>query len=102
MLDDIAGAIDAYERALELEPASAFTMDNLIGLYEQRNDAARLVGLYRRRVDLCEPDEEALRFQLLVDAAARYEGDLSDRREAIDCLTQALAVRPHDVTLLRR
>jgi tetratricopeptide (TPR) repeat protein len=102
MLDDLQGAIEAYERALELEPTSAFTLDNLIALYEQKNDAARLVDLYRRRVELCTEDDEGLKFQLLVDAAGRFETDLSDRREAIESLVQALAVRPGDTDVLRR
>jgi len=102
MLDDVSGAIDAYERALELEPASAFTMDYLIALYEQKNDAARLVDLYRRRVELCGEDDQGLKFQLLLDAATRFESDLEDRREAIESLSQALAVRPSDPEVLRR
>ncbi len=102
MLDDVDGAIAAYDRALELEPASAFTIDSLIALYEQRGDAVRLVDLYRRRVELCGEDDDALKFQLLVDAAKRFEDDLSDRREAIECLRQALAVRADDVAVLER
>jgi len=102
MLDDPGGAIEAYERALELEPASAFTIDNLIALHEQKNDASRLVDLYRRRVELCGEDDEGLKFQLLVDAAGRLENDLGDRRDAIECLTQALSVRPADGEVLRR
>jgi tetratricopeptide (TPR) repeat protein len=102
MLDDVQGALDAYERALELEPASTFTLDNLIALHEQKNDASRLVDLYRRRVELCGEDDEGLKFQLLVDAAARFENDLSDRREAIESLVQALTVRPGDGDVLRR
>ncbi len=102
MLDDAVGAIEAYERALELEPQSTLTIDYLLPLYEQRSDAARLVDLYRRRVDLCGDGDEGLKFQLLVDAARRYENDLSDRREAIDCLVQALLVRENDQDVLRR
>ncbi len=102
MLDDPLGAVEAYERALELEPESTLTIDYLLALYEQRSDAARLVDLYRRRVELCSPDEADLKFQLLVDAARRYESDLSDRREAIECLVQALAVRDKDGDVLRR
>ena len=102
MLDDLPGAIDAYERALELEASSAFTMDNLIALYEQKNDATRLVDLYRRRVELCGEDDQGLKFQLLMDAARRFEVDLSDRREAIECLNQALVVQPSDGDVLRR
>ncbi len=60
MLEDVDGAIDAYERAMELEATSAFTMDNLIALYEQKGDAARLVDLYRRRVELCGDGDEDL------------------------------------------
>ena len=102
MLDDATGAIEAYERALELEPESTFTIDELIALYEKRDAAARLVDLQRRRVELCGPDEEDLKFTLLVDAARRLENDLGDRREAIECLTQAQAVRPRDQGVLRR
>jgi tetratricopeptide (TPR) repeat protein len=102
MLEDAPGAIEAYERALELEPGGAFTIDNLIALYEQKNDAARLVDLYRRRVELCGEDDEGLKFQLLVDAASRFENDLADRREAIESLVQALVVRPGEGEVLRR
>ncbi len=70
MLDDPQGSIDAYERALELEPESAFTLDNIITLYEERNDAARLVDLYRRRVELCTSEDDLeLKHRLLLDAA---------------------------------
>ena len=82
MLDDLPGAIEAYESALQLEPGNAFTLDNLIALYEEKNDAARLVALYRQRVDLCGEDDQGLKFQLLVDAATRYETGLEDRRDA--------------------
>jgi tetratricopeptide (TPR) repeat protein len=102
MLDDPEGAIAAYERALEFEPSSTVTIDELIGLYEAKNDAARLVDLYRRRVELCDKGEAALRFQLLVMASSRYELDLVDRREAIECLTEALHVRPGAPDVLRR
>ena len=102
MLEDLAGATDAYERALELEATSAFTMDNLIALYEQKGDAARLVDLYRRRVELCAAGDEDLKFQLLLEAARRFEVDLADRREAIECLNQALAVRASDPEVLKR
>jgi len=99
MLDDVSGAIDAYERALELESDSTFTIDCLIALYEQKNEAERLVDLYRRRVELCGEDDASLKFQLLVDAATRYVNDLSSRREAIECLTLALAAADSDSSL---
>lgn len=109
MLEDQQGAIDAYERALELEPESAWTLDNLIPLYEERNDAARLVDLYRRRVELCaeyDPegiaDDRDLKHRLLLDAARCYEVGLQDRREAVALLGQALAIKPSDPEVMRR
>ena len=102
MLEDALGAIDAFEHALDLEPDSAFTMDRLIELYEAKNDPARLIHLYRRRVELCSDDEADLKFQLYVDAANRYEFGLSDRREAIELLNEALDVRPSDAEVVRR
>src|ERR1019366_3100244 len=73
-----------------------------IDLYEHRSDAARLVDLYRRRVELCADGEEDLKFKLLVDWARHYEADISDHREAIECLVQALGVREKDEGVLRR
>ncbi len=102
MLDDAPGAIDAYERALELEPDSAFTIDNLITLHEAKNDAPRLIDLYRRRVELCGEDDAGLKFQLLVDSANRYELGLGDRREAVRLLVDALQIRPGDPEVLKR
>jgi len=102
MLDDAQGATDAYERALDLESDSAFTLDNLIPLYEAKNDAARLVDLYRRRIELCGEDDAGLKFQLLLDAADRYEKGLGERREAITLLTEALDVKPDSVDVLER
>jgi tetratricopeptide (TPR) repeat protein len=102
MLDDPQGSIDAYERALELEPTSAFTLDNMIALYEDRKDAARLVDLYRRRVELCGEDDEDLKHRLLLDAARCYEVGLNDRREAVVLLSQALATKPGDAEVMQR
>lgn len=102
MLDDAQGAIEAYERALELEPESAWTIDNLIALYEAKNDAPRLVDLYRRRVDLCTEDDVELKHQLLLDAARCYEVGLNDRREAVHLLSRALEIRPDDAAIVQR
>jgi len=102
MLDDPQGSIDAYERALELEADSAFTLDNIIALYEERNDAARLVDLYRRRVELCGEEDQDLKHRLLLDAARCYEVGLNDRREAVVLLGQALATKPGDTEVMQR
>jgi len=100
MLDDSEGAIIAYERALELDPGSAFTVDCLTELYEAKHDAKRLVELYVQRVELSSEDDADLKYTLLVSAAAVYERELSDRSRAIEVLSQALAVRPGDPGVL--
>ncbi len=86
MLDDPKGAVESYERALELEPQSTFTLDHLIALYEEGTDKERLLGLYRKRIEL-EDDAEA-RFPLLRLAAAVAE-ELDDLPQALELLEDA-------------
>jgi len=102
MLEDADGAIEAYERAFELDPMSAWTIDCLIELYEQKNDAKRLVELYQRRVELAGDDEQDLKFALLVQCADRWEKELKDSSAAIDTLRTALDVKPADRLVLRK
>jgi golgin subfamily B member 1 len=102
MLDDTAGAIDAYERALDLEGDHAWTIDRIIDLYEQKDDAARLVELYRRRVELSDASDADGKYALYMRAATRYEVGLGDRSEAITLLNDALSVRPGDPEAMRR
>src|SRR4030095_9089300 len=52
MLEDPKGATIAYERALELDGESTFTLDSLIELCERGDDHRKLVELYRRRIEL--------------------------------------------------
>jgi tetratricopeptide (TPR) repeat protein len=100
MLDDRDGAITAYEHAAALDPESSFTVDSLIDLYEAKGDAARLVELYQRRVELATDDDADLKYDLLIRAAASFEGKLEDRSRAIESLNQALVVRPGDAPVL--
>jgi tetratricopeptide (TPR) repeat protein len=100
MLEDRPGAIEAYERALELDPESAFTVDCLIELREGVNQPDVLAELYQRRVELAGPDDEELKYDLLLRAAGVAEQQLSDRRRAIELLSQALGVRAGDRAVL--
>jgi tetratricopeptide (TPR) repeat protein len=102
MLDDADGAVAAYERALELEPTRALTLDCLLDLLEAKRGSSRTAELYRRRIELCGEDEGELRFDLLVRASKHFERDLSNRPEAIECLVQALLIHPEDGDALRR
>lgn len=96
MLDDAAGATQAYERALEDDPESSFTVDCLIDLYESRSEPARLVELYLRRVELASDDDAELKYTLLMSAAKTLENRLNEPGRAIEVLSQALTVRPGD------
>jgi tetratricopeptide (TPR) repeat protein len=102
MLEDKPGAIEAFEHALELDPVSPWTIDNLIDLYEGRDDGQRLVELYQRRVELAEGDEEELKYEMLVKAADRYQQHIRDNQAAIDVLRQALDVRAADEAVLSK
>ncbi len=100
MLDDADGAIAAYERAAELEPESAYTVDCLIELYESKGEPARLVELCRRRVELAGEDEGDLKYELSRRVAATLEAKLDRRKDAITALREALAARPADREVL--
>ncbi len=102
MMDDRAGAIEAFERAMDLDPTHALTVDNLIELYEQVDDARRLVELYQRRVELADADQADDKYDLLVKSAERFEKELHDAPSAIEALRQALDVRPSDPAVLKR
>ncbi len=102
MLDRRAGAIDAYEKALEFEPDSAFTMDCLIELHEADKTASRLVDLYQRRVDVADSDDVDLCYSLLVSAAECYEAQFQDRVSAIEMLNRAAEFKPQDPEILSR
>ena len=101
MMEDSVGAVVAYEKALELDPESAMTVDALISLYDAGKNARRLVELFARRVELATADEGDLRYELNVRAAEAYEKQLDDRREAIVSLNAALDARPSDPAVLR-
>ncbi|MCC6526258.1 MAG: tetratricopeptide repeat protein [Polyangiaceae bacterium] len=99
MLEDEAGAVATYERALDLEPDAPVTLDRLIALYELRDDKERLAELYERRVELTAPDD-ALRYDLTLRCAELFEGPLHNAQEAIRMYGQALDVRAGDTKVL--
>jgi golgin subfamily B member 1 len=102
MLNKPIEAIAGYEKALEFEPDSAFTVDCLIDLYEIHKNPKRLVELYELRVDLSEPDEGEQSFGLLVKAAEVTETEFRDIPRAIELYNQALTHKPEDQEVLVR
>jgi tetratricopeptide (TPR) repeat protein len=102
MLEDPAGAILAYERALELEPDSAFTIDCLIELLEQTGGYERMVELLVRRMELCDDEAADEKYELLVRAADVTQVSIKDLGRATDLFVRALSLRPTDLVLLKR
>lgn len=102
MLGRAADAVTAYENALQFEPDSGFTVDCLIGLYEDQDNPARLVELYERRVELNEPDDNEASFDLLVKAAAVTEERFNDVPRTIELYNQALGQKADDLEVLTR
>lgn len=95
-------AIAAYENALQFDPSSGFTVDCLIGLYEEHDNPSRLVELYEQRVELNEPDDSESSFELLVKAAEVTESRFQDVSRTIELYNQALGQRADDVEVLTR
>jgi len=102
MLDDAEGAIETYERALELAPESLETLDRLIALQQDR-DPSRLVELLEQRIEYTgsiDPESEQRRHELILQAADVYQNKLDNRQEAIRMLQLALDARPTDLVVL--
>ncbi len=100
MLEDAPGAIASYERALELDPESPFTLDCLIELHEPGGVTEHLVALYRRRVEFLSTDDADAKYELLVKIAHAEEAVFHRNREAIEALREALSARPADSAVL--
>ncbi len=100
MLEDRDGAIVAYERALELDPASAFTVDCLIELLEQTGGYERMVELLVRRMELCDDSAVDEKFELLVRAGDVTTQSIKEPARATDLFVRALLLRSSDMSLL--
>ncbi|MDJ0765180.1 MAG: tetratricopeptide repeat protein [Myxococcota bacterium] len=77
-----ADAIDAYQQALDAEPASLVTLDALERLYTNESEWHYLVEIKQRRLDVTTDLEEQVRIQR--EIAAVYEEQIDDTFEAIN------------------
>ncbi|MCH2108603.1 MAG: tetratricopeptide repeat protein [Polyangiaceae bacterium] len=98
-LENRDGAVAAFESAFEANEQDPEVTDQLIDLYEESNDAERLVDLYAARIAGGDLTEEE-RFDLSLKSAARFETDLKDLPRAIEALNEALLSRPDDASVL--
>ena len=100
MLEDRDGAVVAYERALELDPASAFTVDCLVELLEQTGGYERMVELLVRRMELCDDSAVDEKFELLVRAGDVTTQSIKEPVRATELFVRALSLRSNDISLL--
>ncbi len=99
LLNDVPGAIEAYECALELEPESEFALESLTALCAAV-DPARYVTFCERRIALCGAGSEDLKHRLMLDVAKAYDAGLGNRPAAIGAAQKALAAKPSDIETL--
>ncbi len=128
MLDDARGAIDVYEKAIEITPDSTGTLDRLIELYDSPEAPKRGAGAYRAGAAVDDADEDLPgldpeqrarrltelieqridyadsgsdeRHGLILHAAEVYEKRLGNPDDAIRMLQTALDERPTDEQVL--
>jgi tetratricopeptide (TPR) repeat protein len=98
MLGDEDGAIEGYERVLDLFSDSLPALDRLIGLYRGR-DPKRLVELCEQRIEATQ-DDDATKHELTVSAAEVYEKELERSTDAIRMLQLAIEMEPTDTAVL--
>ena len=83
------GAIDAYERALQLEPADRATLFRLAYLYDLRGEEDLAIDYYKQCVQQPPVHEGALvNLGVLYEDASRYD-------EAIACFSRVLKANPN-------
>ncbi len=91
-LGNVSAAAENYERLLELDPSDRETLEALDALYRNANRWEDLIGVFRRRIDLCESEEESI--GLYVQLANVYEEKLRRPEDAILAYREVLTIDP--------
>ena len=97
-MDDLHGAVDAYEEALELDETNAEALAALDDLYERLNEYDELSRVLETRIELAADD--TARLGLLVRLASIEERKRGRVDPAIQRYEEVLAVEPqHELAL---
>ncbi|MEZ4254353.1 MAG: tetratricopeptide repeat protein [Polyangiales bacterium] len=97
-LNDAPGAIEHFEKVLEIEDDNLEAATALEQLYQVSERYEKLAGIYRRKASMI-PDPDA-RKEHLFRAAAAYEELLDNPAEAVKTYELALEVDPEDLGAL--
>ncbi len=92
---DFEGAIDYYERALQLEPSRAYIAFSLADLYYRNQDIQAEIDLLRQVIDR-NPENATAHYRLAV-ALVR---DLGEYEQAREVLERCTAIAPEKVSCL--
>ncbi len=98
-LSDLTGAIEAYERILELSPGHLPTVRRLQRLYEQAERWHDLAGIIQREADLV--DDQGRVVSLLHRSCEIIEERIGDRDAAIEAWSRLLTLQPTYLPALR-
>jgi tetratricopeptide (TPR) repeat protein len=91
-LGNISGAAQNYERLLELDPSDGEALAALDALYRSAGRWQDLIGVFRRRIDLSESEEDSI--AIYGQLASVYEEKLGRPEDAIQAYREVLAIDP--------
>ncbi|MBW2510239.1 MAG: tetratricopeptide repeat protein, partial [Deltaproteobacteria bacterium] len=92
-LDDADKAIDAYQRALEIDPDDLAALGHLDGLYAETSQWRDLLQVLERQAELVADDQQ--RIELRFRIAELWRRHLEDPTQAIEIYRDILADAPH-------
>ena len=98
-LNDVEGAIDYNQRALDVDRNSADAINELVRLFHKHGRWRELVALYDAKIVIAQAGAE--RMSLLVKSAEIYERYLDDPEKAMDNLQEVLEHEPEHVYALK-
>jgi tetratricopeptide (TPR) repeat protein len=91
-LGNVSAAASNYERLLEMDPSDMETLQAIDSLYRNAQRWEDLIGVFRRRIELCETEEQST--QLYAQLASVYEEKLGRPEDAILAYREVLAIDP--------
>ncbi len=91
-LGNISAAAENFERLLEMDPSDAEALLALDALYRGSGRWDDLIGVFRRRIDLSESEEDTT--VLYAELASVYEEKLGRPEDAIQAYREVLTIDP--------
>ena len=92
-LDDADKAIDAYQRALEIDPDDLPALAHLDGLYAETEQWRDLLQVLERQAELVGDDDQRIEFRFRI--AELWREHLEDPTQAIEIYRDILGEVPH-------